>query len=105
VEIFQIGLRHYLVISAILFALGMFAVVTRKNAISILMGIELILNACNINFVAFSRYITGNIDGQMFAIFVIMLAAAEAAVALAIILAIYQRFSSISPDDADTLKG
>jgi len=101
----QISLHHYLVISVILFALGIFAVLTRRNAIAILMGIELILNSCNINFVAFSHYITGNINGQMFAIFVIMLAAAEAAVALAIIIAIYQRFRTISPDETNSLKG
>jgi NADH-quinone oxidoreductase subunit K len=101
----QISLHHYLVISVILFALGIFAVLTRRNAIAILMGIELILNSCNINFIAFSHYITGNINGQMFAIFVIMLAAAEAAVALAIIIAIYQRFRTISPDETNSLKG
>jgi len=102
-----VGLQHYLVISAILFVLGLFAVITRRNAIAILMGIELILNACNINFVAFSRYIepAAGIDGQIFAIFVIMLAAAEAAVALAIILAIYQKLRTISPDETNSLKG
>ena len=103
-------LQHYLVISAILFSLGIFAVLTRKNAISILMGIELILNSCNLNFVAFSRFVptpdnTNNIDGQIIAIFGIVLAAAEAAVFLAIILAIYREFGSIRPDEVDTLKG
>ncbi len=103
-------LQHYLVISAILFSLGIFAVLTRKNAISILMGIELILNSCNLNFVAFSRFVSipdnsGNIDGQIIAIFGIVLAAAEAAVFLAIILAIYREFGSIRPDEVDTLKG
>ncbi len=109
------SLQHYLVISAILFSLGIFAVLTRRNAISILMGIELILNSCNLNFVAFSRFVTPpdnidgqmipNIDGQMIAIFGIVLAAAEAAVFLAIILAIYREFGSIRPDEVDTLKG
>ena len=103
-------LQHYLVISAILFSLGIFAVLTRRNAISILMGIELILNSCNLNFVAFSRFVqpvvpTDNIDGQIIAIFGIVLAAAEAAVFLAIILAIYREFGSIRPDEVDTLKG
>ncbi len=103
-------LQHYLVISAILFSLGIFAVLTRKNAISILMGIELILNSCNLNFVAFSRFVSipdnpNNIDGQIIAIFGIVLAAAEAAVFLAIILAIYREFGSIRPDEVDTLKG
>ena len=104
------SLQHYLVISAILFSLGIFAVLTRRNAISILMGIELILNSCNLNFVAFSRFVdpvvaTDNLDGQMIAIFGIVLAAAEAAVFLAIILAIYREFGSIRPDEVDTLKG
>ncbi len=109
------SLQHYLVISSILFTLGIFAVLTRKNAISILMGIELILNSCNLNFVAFSRFvepaknIVGRgdylLDGQIIAIFGIVLAAAEAAVFLAIILAIYREFGSIRPDEIDTLKG
>ncbi|MCS5610653.1 MAG: NADH-quinone oxidoreductase subunit NuoK, partial [Candidatus Poribacteria bacterium] len=89
-------LEHYLLISSILFTLGVFAVLTRRNAITILMGIELILNSCNINFIAFSRFIkppttvvAGEvslaIEGQIMALFVIVLAAAEAAVFLAII--------------------
>lgn len=98
-------LQHYLVISAILFTLGIFAVLTRRNAISILMGIELILNSCNLNFAAFSRFMTEDIHGQIIAIFGIVLAAAEAAVFLAIILAIYREFGSIRPDEVDTLKG
>ena len=99
-------LQNYLVISAILFTLGVFAVLTRQNAIGILMGIELILNSCNLNFVAFSRFITPaeDIDGQVIAIFGIVLAAAEAAVFLAIILAIYREFGTIHPDETDTLK-
>lgn len=109
------SLQHYLVISSILFTLGIFAVLTRKNAISILMGIELILNSCNLNFVAFSRFVKPAesvvgakdflYDGQIIAIFGIVLAAAEAAVFLAIILAIYREFGSIRPDEVDTLKG
>ena len=103
-------LQHYLVISAILFTLGIFAVLTRRNAISILMGIELILNSCNLNFAAFSRFVIqpadiNNINGQIIAIFGIVLAAAEAAVFLAIILAIYREFGSIRPNEVDTLKG
>jgi NADH-quinone oxidoreductase subunit K len=100
-----IDLEHYLFISAILFSLGLFGVLSRRNAVSILMGIELILNAANLNFVAFSRFVTIGISGQLFAIFVIILAAAEAAVALAIILALYQNIKSISVDEADVLKG
>jgi NADH-quinone oxidoreductase subunit K len=102
-------LQNYLVISAILFTLGVFAVLTRRNAISILMGIELILNSCNLNFAAFSRFITHEttepISGQMVALFGIVLAAAEAAVFLAIILSIYREFGTIRPDETDTLKG
>ena len=112
----NITLEHYLLISIILFTLGVFAVLTRRNAITILMGIELILNSCNINFIAFSRFISSPttmaagevslaIEGQIMALFVIVLAAAEAAVFLAIILSIYREFSSISPSEIDTLKG
>ena len=100
-----IDLEHYLFISAILFSLGLFGVLARRNAVGILMGIELILNAANLNFVAFSRFVTTGISGQLFAVFVIILAAAEAAVALAIILALYQNIKSISVDEAEVLKG
>jgi len=99
-----IGLTHYIVIGAILFALGLFTVLTRRNAISVLMGMELILNSANINYVAFSHFSSGQIDGQIYAIFVIMLAAAEAAVGLAIVLAIYQLFHTIDVGAAQTLK-
>ncbi len=99
-----IGLTHYIVIGAILFSLGFYTVLTRRNAISILMGVELILNSANINYVAFSHFSSGSIDGQIYAIFVIMLAAAEAAVGLAIVLAIYQIFHTIDVGAAQTLK-
>lgn len=99
-----IGLAHYLVVGAILFGLGLFTVLTRRNAISILMGVELILNSANINYVAFSHYSTGSVDGQIYAIFVIMLAAAEAAIGLAIVLAIFQIFHTIDVEAAETLK-
>lgn len=101
----MIGLTHYLVISAALFSLGMMAVLTRKNAVNVLMGIELILNSANLNLVAFSRYSSGNLSGQIFAIFVIVIAAAEAAVALAIVLSMYRILKSVNLDKADTLKG
>ena len=100
----SLGLTHFLVISAILFSLGMFGIVTRKNAIMVLMGLELVLNAANINFVAFARYGGLNIDGHVAAIFVIILAAAEAAVALAIVLNIYQNFKHVNVDEIDELK-
>ena len=101
----SITLTHYLTISAILFSLGLLAVITKKNAVTVLMGIELILNAANINFIAFARFIDTDLDGQLFAVFVIVTAAASAAVALAIVLNLYQRFHSIDLDEADSLAG
>ena len=98
------GLTHCLLVSGVLFSLGLYAVLTRKNAIMILMGIELVLNAASINFVAFSRYAAGTIDGQMVSIFIIILAAAEAAIALAIVLNIYQNFDTVNVDEINRLK-
>ncbi len=100
----NVGLEHFLVVSAILFSLGIYAVVTRKNAIMVLMGIELILNSANINFIAFSKYSTGDITGHLVAIFVIILAAAEAAIAIAIVLNIYKNFLTVNIDEIDNLK-
>src|SRR5436190_19427184 len=94
--IFPVGLPHFLILSAILLVLGIFIMLTRKNAIAVLMGIELILNAANINFVAFTRYGGVNLGGQMTALFVIVIAACEAAVALAIVLNLYRRAQTIS---------
>ena len=102
---FHVGLNHFLFISAVLFSLGIFGIVTRKNAVMVLMGVELILNAANINFVAFARYGNFGLQGQLFALFVIVLAAAEAAVALAIVLNIYKTFTTVNVDEIDTLKG
>ena len=90
--------------SAALFSLGIFGVLTRKNGVNVLMGIELILNSANINLVAFSRYSSHSFDGQMFAIFVIVVAAAEVAVALAIVLTLYRLLSSVNLDQADSLR-
>ena len=101
----MIGLSHYLIISAALFSLGILCVLTRRNAVNVLMGIELILNAANLNLIAFSKYSAGNIDGQVFAIFIIVVAASEAAVALAIVLSMYRIVRSVNLDRADTLKG
>ncbi len=100
----EVNLTHYLFVSAILFALGIFGVVTRRNAVMVLMGIELILNSSNINFIAFSRYGGMNMDGQLAAVFVIILAAAEAAIALAIVLNIFQRFNTVNVDEVSRLK-
>ena len=99
-----VGLNHFLVISAILFVLGIYAMLSRRNVIAVLMGVELILNAANINFIAFSRYGGVNIGGQMAAIFVIVIAAGEAAVALAIVLNIYKNFKSVNPSEVDSLR-
>ncbi len=92
-------------VSLIVFVLGLYCVLTRKNAIGILLGVELILNSANINYIAFSHFSSGNYDGQVFAIFVIMLAAAEAVIGLAIVLGIYQNFSSIDIEAVDSLQG
>ena len=101
----MIGLSQYLVVSAALFSLGIMAVLTRRNAVNVLMGIELILSSANLNLVAFSKFSAGNLSGQIFAIFIIVIAAAEAAVALAIVLSMYRITRSVNLDHADTLKG
>ena len=100
------SLQSYLVIAAILFSIGIYGVITRKNAIAILMGIELILNSANINFIAFNRF-GGmvNLDGHVFSIFVIALAASEAAVALAIIINLFKNLGTVNVDEAKELKG
>jgi NADH-quinone oxidoreductase subunit K len=98
------GLIHFLILSGLLFSFGIFAILTRRNAIMVLMGVELVLNAANINFVAFSRYVTTSLDGHVVAIFVIILAAAEAAIMLAIILNIYQNFNTVNVDEINQLK-
>jgi NADH-quinone oxidoreductase subunit K len=99
------GLPHFLVVGAALFAFGTYTVITRTNAVGILMGVELILNAANVNFVAFHRFNPDTaLTGQIFSLFVIVLAAAEAAVALAIVLAIYMNVRTIDVTEADTLR-
>lgn len=98
-------LEQMLLLSAVIFCSGVYTILTRKNAVSILMGVELVLNAANLNFVAFSQYTRiGGVHGNVFTIFVILLAAAEAAVALAIIIGIYQNFGKVDVDQADNLK-
>ena len=99
------GLPHFLLVGAVLFAFGTYTVITRTNAVGILMGVELILNAANVNFVAFNHFNpTPLMTGQIFSLFVIVLAAAEAAVALAIVLAIYMNMKTIDVTEADTLR-
>jgi NADH-quinone oxidoreductase subunit K len=100
----HVGLQHFLVLGALLFSLGLLTVATRRNAVGVLMGVELILNGANVNFVAFNHWVTGGISGQIFALFVIVLAAAEAAVGLAIVLALFQTFRSIDVRLADTMR-
>ena len=102
----DIGLTPFLVLSAFLFACGILCFATKRNAIGILMGVELVLNAANVNFVAGARFVPSlKLEGQVFAVMVIVLAAAEAAVALAIFLNFYNNHASVDVDDAADLKG
>ena len=101
----MIQLQHFLAVAALLFTLGVYTILTRRNAVAILMGIELILNSANLNFVAFNRYGRLGVEGHVFAVFVIIMAAAEAAVALAIVLNLYKNMNSIDVDEADSLRG
>ena len=99
------NLTIYLAIGIILFVLDLIAVMTSKNLVKILMGVELILNAAGLNFVAFTRFTTTNLDGQIAALFIIVVAASEAAVALAIILNFYRQRRAIDVNLADSLRG
>ena len=98
------SINSYLFISSMLFCLGLFGVITRRNAIAVLMGVELILNSANVNFLAFARFGGMNMSGHVYALFVIVLAAAEAAVALAIIINIFNNFRTINVEDVSELK-
>ncbi len=101
-----IGLTHYLVVAAVLFCSGIFTMITKRNAIGILIGVELVLNSTGVNLVAFDRYLGGGrIDGQIMALFVIVLAAAEAALAVGICINVYKNLSTVDVDRADTLQG
>jgi NADH-quinone oxidoreductase subunit K len=99
----MLALNNYLILSAILFSIGTIGVLTRKNAIVIFMCVELMLNAVNLTFIAFSRYL-GNIDGQVFVFFVMTVAAAEAAVGLALMIAFFKNRESIDVEDINVLK-
>ncbi len=99
------GLYHILTISAALFFIGVFGFFTRKNLITMLMSVELILNSVNLNFIAFNKYLWPNrLDGIFFIVFIIAIAAAEAAVAIAIIINLYRNHKSIDVDDATEMK-
>ncbi|MFM7053348.1 MAG: NADH-quinone oxidoreductase subunit NuoK [Bacteroidota bacterium] len=101
----EIPLSHILFVSTALFFIGMYGMFTRRNMITMLMSIELMLNSVNINFIAFNKYLfPGNLDGVFFTIFVITIAAAEAAVAIAIIINLYRNHKSIDVEEADALK-
>ncbi len=101
-----IGVTHYLVLAAVLFCCGIFTMATKRNAIGILIGVELVLNAASVNLVAFDRYLgVGKPDGQIMALFVIVLAAAEAALAVGICVNLYKNLSTVDVDKADRLQG
>lgn len=101
----MIPMSAWFAVSAALFAIGIFAILTRRNTVAVFMGIELILNAASINFVVFARTTGAGLDGIIMAIFVIMLAAAEFAVALALILGMYQTLETVNIDEVKELKG
>ena len=107
-----IGLTHYLVVAAVLLGTGIFTMTTKRNAIGILIGVELVLNSTNVNLVAFDRYLRPDplnpqimLDGQIMALFVIVLAAAEAALAVGICINVYKNLSTVDVDSADSLQG
>lgn len=102
----NVGLEHFLVVGILLFCLGLFTVLTRKNAVAILMGVEIMINAANLNFVAFSRYgnLRDHLAGQVIPVFGIMIAAAEAAVGLAIVLAIFHNWKTIDTEKTTSLR-
>ena len=101
----SVGLEHYLVLSTILFAIGLYGALSKRNTIAILLCIEIMLNAVNIALVAFSRYVVPQtLTGHVFVIFIMAVAAAEASVGLAIIMAIYRRRGTVDPTDIDSMK-
>ena len=101
-----IGLTHYLIVAAVLFTAGLFTMITKRNAIGILIGVELVLNSANINLAAFDRYLgPGRMDGLLTVLFVIVLAAAEAAIAVGICINLYKNLASVDVDRASRLRG
>lgn len=101
----MVPITHFLIVSTLMFFIGIYGFLTRRNLITILMSIELILNSVNINFVVFNRYLyPDQLQGQFFALFIVAIAAAEASVAIALIINIYRRFTSIEVDNVDEMK-
>lgn len=98
-------MQHYLILAAILFAIGLFGVITRRNTIGILMSLELMFNAANINLVTFNRFVPSeSLTGQMFAVFIIVVAAAEATIGLAIVLLVYRNWRGIEAENYSIMK-
>jgi len=106
-SLYPVGLHHFLVLGTILFCIGMYGALARRNAIGVLLSIELMLNGVNVLMVAFARYIQSpqELAGQIFAIFIMTVAAAEAAVGLAIVIAVYRLRSTVAVDELDLMKG
>ena len=101
----EITLNHILIVSTLLFFIGVYGFLSRRNLITMLMAVELMLNSVNLNFIAFNNYVyPGNLDGLFFTIFIITIASSEAAVAIAIIINLYRNYQSINVDDADIMK-
>lgn len=100
-----IGLTHFLVLSALLLAAGLFTILTQRNAVRVLMGVEMVLNAAALNFAAAARFGTTGLSGQVVSIFIIVLAAAESAVALAIVLALFRQRREIDVTSIDEMRG
>jgi len=100
----MIDIRHYLVVSALMFVLGILGITSRKNSIGILIGIELVLISASINFVAFSKYVAMDLSGQVFALFIFVISVSEAVVALAIVLRIYQNRATVNIDESGDMK-
>ncbi len=103
-DLLTVGVTHYVVLATLLFVIGLLTVATRRNAVAILMGVELILNGASLNFVAFAKYVHGGVSGQVFSLFIILLAAAEACIALAILLAIFRNFKNVDSFETTTLR-
>jgi NADH-quinone oxidoreductase subunit K len=101
----DISLAHYLIVAGILFAFGIIGVILRRNAVGMLISVELIMNSINLNFIAFNRYVDTGVDGHLIALFLVLLAACEAAIALAIVINVSNQFGAIEVDRAASMSG